>query len=211
MNFSNEKTIIDLSGAVSISDLVIKISSVIDSDGIVDKKIHLNLGGINLKQSQLVSIKALIETMQSTLVSIQTTSDMTEASAIGLGLEVAAAVNEVRPNAFKEMFDAPLQTSNLQPQTEELSSFAQLKKMNTIGDFVTDTKSFQEVQADVSFEQETKEFLAEAEKEEITEEFIEETFGGSLPMFLTAFTKRNKLSAKEIEEIKNLIDSYKEV
>ena len=44
-----------------------------------------------------------------------------------------------------------------------------------------------------------------------SEEFIEETFGGSLPMFLTAFTKRNKLSAKEIEEIKSLIDSYKEV
>ena len=44
-----------------------------------------------------------------------------------------------------------------------------------------------------------------------SEEFIEETFGGSLPMFLTAFTKKNKLSAKEIEEIKNLIDSYKEV
>ena len=41
-------------------------------------------------------------------------------------------------------------------------------------------------------------------------EFIEETFGGSLPLFLTAFTKQNKLSAKEIEEIKNLIDSYKE-
>lgn len=43
-----------------------------------------------------------------------------------------------------------------------------------------------------------------------SEEFIEETFGGSLPMFLTAFTKRNRLSAKEIEEIKNLIDNYKE-
>ena len=44
-----------------------------------------------------------------------------------------------------------------------------------------------------------------------SEQFVEETFGGSLPMFLTAFTKRNKLSAKEIEEIKNLIDNYKEV
>ena len=43
-----------------------------------------------------------------------------------------------------------------------------------------------------------------------SEEFVEENFGGSLPMFLTAFTKRNKLSAKEIEEIKNLIDNYKE-
>ena len=44
-----------------------------------------------------------------------------------------------------------------------------------------------------------------------SEEFISETFGGSLPMFLTAFTKHNKLSAKEIEEIRSLIDNYKEV
>lgn len=44
-----------------------------------------------------------------------------------------------------------------------------------------------------------------------SKEFIEETFGGSLPMFLTAFTKRNKLSAKEIEEIRNLIDNYREM
>ena len=44
-----------------------------------------------------------------------------------------------------------------------------------------------------------------------SEEFISETFGGSLPMFLTAFTKHYKLSAKEIEEIKTLIDNYKEV
>lgn len=43
-----------------------------------------------------------------------------------------------------------------------------------------------------------------------SEEFVQQTFGGSLPMFLTAFAKRKKLSANEIEEIKNLIDSYKE-
>ena len=43
-----------------------------------------------------------------------------------------------------------------------------------------------------------------------SEEFLDEHFSGSLPMFLTAFTKHKKLSAKEIEEIKNLIDNYKE-
>ena len=43
-----------------------------------------------------------------------------------------------------------------------------------------------------------------------SEEFVQQTFGGSLPMFLTAFAKRKKLSQKEIEEIKKLIDSYKE-
>lgn len=43
-----------------------------------------------------------------------------------------------------------------------------------------------------------------------SEEFLDEHFSGSLPMFLTAFAKHKKLSAKEIEEIKNLIDNYKE-
>lgn len=39
-----------------------------------------------------------------------------------------------------------------------------------------------------------------------SEQFVEETFGGSLPAFLTAFGKRKKLSAREIDELKRLID-----
>lgn len=36
--------------------------------------------------------------------------------------------------------------------------------------------------------------------------FVEDTFGGSLPKFLTAFTLRTKLSEKEIDELQKLID-----
>lgn len=39
-----------------------------------------------------------------------------------------------------------------------------------------------------------------------SEEFVEETFEGSLPKFLTAFTMRKKLSEQEIEELQKLID-----
>lgn len=39
-----------------------------------------------------------------------------------------------------------------------------------------------------------------------SERFIEETFDGSLPQFLTAFTMRKKLSEKEIGELQRLID-----
>ena len=42
------------------------------------------------------------------------------------------------------------------------------------------------------------------------EQFLTETFDGSLPRFLAAFTRRNKLSEKEILEIQRLIDEYKE-
>lgn len=38
-----------------------------------------------------------------------------------------------------------------------------------------------------------------------SEEFVQETFKGSLPAFLTAFTSRNKLSEQEISELEDLI------
>ena len=43
-----------------------------------------------------------------------------------------------------------------------------------------------------------------------SEQFLEETFHGSLPQFLTAFTTRKKLSGKEIDELQQLIDQSKE-
>jgi predicted transcriptional regulator len=52
---------------------------------------------------------------------------------------------------------------------------------------------------------EKEDFLAEK-----GEEFLEESFEGSLPKFLTAFTRRKKLSNKEIQEIQRLIDEYTE-
>lgn len=42
------------------------------------------------------------------------------------------------------------------------------------------------------------------------EQFLNETFDGSLPQFFAAFTRRNKLSKKEIHEIQQLIDEHKE-
>lgn len=41
--------------------------------------------------------------------------------------------------------------------------------------------------------------------------FVEDTFGGSLPKFLTAFIGGRKLSKHQAEELKKLIDEHKEV
>lgn len=43
-----------------------------------------------------------------------------------------------------------------------------------------------------------------------SEDVIERNYGGSLPMFLTAFLSREKLSRKEADELKKLIDDYTE-
>ena len=44
-----------------------------------------------------------------------------------------------------------------------------------------------------------------------SERFLERTFGGSLPAFLTAFTSRKKLSEEEIEQLQRLIDESRGV
>ncbi len=42
------------------------------------------------------------------------------------------------------------------------------------------------------------------------EEMVEETFEGSLPAFIAAFSRSKKLTAKDVEQLRALIDSYGE-
>ncbi len=42
-----------------------------------------------------------------------------------------------------------------------------------------------------------------------SEKFVEDTFEGSLPAFLAAFGSRKKLTDKEVEELKKVIDSMR--
>ncbi len=43
-----------------------------------------------------------------------------------------------------------------------------------------------------------------------SEKFVEDTFGGSLPAFLAAFTKRKKLTEEEINELRKMVNDFKE-
>lgn len=43
-----------------------------------------------------------------------------------------------------------------------------------------------------------------------SEKFVEDTFKGSLPAFLTAFTARKNLSHEEIEYLRKMISDYEE-
>lgn len=48
----------------------------------------------------------------------------------------------------------------------------------------------------------------EAQAAEI-DEMVEKRFEGSIPAFLAAFTKRRRLSKKEIDEVQEMIDRYR--
>lgn len=42
------------------------------------------------------------------------------------------------------------------------------------------------------------------------EKMVEETFEGSVPAFIAAFSKTKKLSRREVDQLRALIDSYEE-
>lgn len=65
---------------------------------------------------------------------------------------------------------------------------------------------FQNVDGMVSSKISRKDFYAMQ-----SEKFVEETFEGSLPAFLAAFTTRKTLTAEEIAQIRSLIDTFEEV
>lgn len=44
-----------------------------------------------------------------------------------------------------------------------------------------------------------------------SEQFVEETFAGSLPAFLAAFTTRKNLTAEEVVHLRKMIAEYEEV
>lgn len=43
-----------------------------------------------------------------------------------------------------------------------------------------------------------------------SEQFVEETFAGSLPAFIAAFTTRKRPTVRELEEIRRMIDAFEE-
>lgn len=50
----------------------------------------------------------------------------------------------------------------------------------------------------------------EQAQESRVEAMVEETFEGSMPAFIAAFSRSKKLTRQEVEQLKALIDSYQE-
>ena len=81
--------IIDLSDAKNTTQLVFELSSIMEHPDVKGKNVCLKLGNLDLKQSQLLSIKALIESMDASIAVIDTNSEQTEASAVSLGIIIS--------------------------------------------------------------------------------------------------------------------------
>lgn len=93
--FVEDGFIIDLGNAKNASEIIYELSNILELPAAKDKKICLKLSKIDLTQSQLLSIKSLINSMNSDLAFIDTDSEQTELSALNLGLIVSKLSNEI--------------------------------------------------------------------------------------------------------------------
>ena len=97
---------IDLSNVKNTSQLVFELSSIMEHPDVNGKRICLKLGSLDLKQSQLLSIKALIESMNASIAFIDTVSEQTEASAVSLGIMISKVSMEAEADiTASENFD----------------------------------------------------------------------------------------------------------
>ncbi len=87
--------IVDLANATKTSEIIYELSRILDMPEAKNKKVCLKLGSVNLNPSELVSIKALIETMDSEIEFISTVSDETTQAAKELGIEISGIENIV--------------------------------------------------------------------------------------------------------------------
>lgn len=86
--FNDNVYTIDLSHVKTAAEIVYDLAKVLDTEDAFNKKVCLKLGEIDLNQSQLSSIKSLINSMSSTLTFIDTKSQLTKSAATGLGIVV---------------------------------------------------------------------------------------------------------------------------
>jgi len=94
--FVEDGFIIDLGNTKDAAEIIYELSNILEIPEVKDKKICLKLGAIDLSQSQLLSIKSLIESLNSEIAFIDTNSEKTELSALNLGLIVSELKNEIQ-------------------------------------------------------------------------------------------------------------------
>lgn len=98
----------------------------------------------------------------------------------------------------------PISTSELTRRSEELLNWKKTTSY-TVLKRLCDKGIFQNEKGTVTSLISRDEFYSVQ-----SEKFVDETFDGSLPAFLAAFTARKALTPDEVAELRRMIDEYEE-
>jgi len=103
--------IVDVSNAKKTSEIIYQLSTILDLPDAHCKKVCLKLGDVELSTSELISIKALVESMNSEIEFVSTLSPVTADAAVEIGLKVSDIENKVPTPDFSQNLEEAQQTN----------------------------------------------------------------------------------------------------
>ena len=161
--------IVDLSNARKTSEIIYELSRILDIPEAQNKQVCLKLGSVALTKPELTSIKALVESMESEIEFISTSSPETIDSAESLGIVISELENVVEAPDFE-------MEPNVSPEVETA-----LDKIFGDNDFDEDepqkeVKEMEEIAAYIEEDEDDEETrLMKAEAEKLPTLYIKKT------------------------------------
>ena len=199
--------IVDVSNARKTSEIIYELSRILDLPDAQSKKVCLKLGSVDLTSTELTSIKALVESMNSEIEFVSTSSDITIKSAEELNIEVSVFENKVPTpefNADQDKVNQELERALdkiFGNEGVEIKTFAQEKDFKELKEDApaAEIKPLEQVEQI----EEVKEEIAPPQMETIdtpVEELVEETVAEqNFEQFNETLESANQV--EEIEEI----------
>ena len=92
--------IVDVSHAKKTSQVICELSAILDLPDAQGKDVFLKLGALEMNRTQLLSVKAMVESMGSNVEKVSSSSRLTLQSASELGIDTAEIENVVPTIAF---------------------------------------------------------------------------------------------------------------
>lgn len=181
--------IVDVSNAGKTSEIIYELSRILDLPDAQSKRVCLKLGSVDLTTTELTSIKALVESMNSEIEFVSTSSDVTIQSAKEMDIEVSVLENKVPTPEFNT-------------DQEEVNKELEKALDKIFGEEGTEIKTFghAEETPEQSVEQVEETFEEVQEKMETIDEPVSEPVE-DIEKFNDALENANKIEGDEIEEI----------
>ncbi len=212
---------VDLGEVNSAAEVIFELSNILDNDEVKNKRIHLRLGDVTLNQAQLLSIKSLINGVDSTLSTIDTKSSDTEKVALSLGIIVSNESEEnnteIKPQttytpqeeykeeqnseeAYKIVEESDISVTEEQEPVEEQEIIQENVSSQTSQEIVEDTLQ-EEVKEEISPEATIEQPQNSEQKNDVKDEL--EVIFGSTPVQTSIFDTE---LPKEVYETKNELE-----
>ena len=219
--------IVDVSNANRTSEIIYELSRILDLPDAQSKKVCLKLGSVDLSETELTSIKALVESMNSEIEFITTSSNVTAKSAQDLNIEVSVLENVVPTPEFdadREKINQELEKALdkiFGDDNSEIKTFAQEKELKEYSAVNSEAVNCEQTVSDVinsetdkdeQINNETNSIQSTIQVSEINNDTDSSQFtvhNSQLDEFNSELNDANKIEGEELQEIDFNLDDLR--